>query len=118
MKFEAIKKETVLKNPRTDFAEERIESEIRIDPLTGRTARICHFMKLQWEKPDLAAFAAGTESWCPFCGEKVLRLTPCFPADLIAEGRLRQDDMVLFPNLAPYDSISAVATFGPRTTSP
>ena len=112
MKFEAIKKETIMLNPQKQMAERRIPSEIRVDPLTGRTARICHFMKLRWEKPDFDAIVAGTESWCPFCGNKVFELTPCFPEDLIAEGRLRKDDMLLFPNIAPYDSIGAVATFG------
>ncbi|MBI4768794.1 MAG: hypothetical protein HY787_30095 [Deltaproteobacteria bacterium] len=114
MQFERIKKETVILNPQKDMAERRIPSEIRIDPLTGRTARICHFMELHWEKPDFQALIAGTESWCPFCGERVLTVTPCFPKDLIPEGRLRKDDMVLFPNIAPYDSLGAVATFGAR----
>jgi UDPglucose--hexose-1-phosphate uridylyltransferase len=114
MKFESIKKETVILNPQKDMAEQRIPSEIRIDPLTGRTARICHFMELHWEKPDFEALIAGTEAWCPFCGDKVLTVTPCFPKDLIPEGRLQKNDMVLFPNIAPYDSIGAVATFGAR----
>lgn len=114
MKFEAIKKETVMLNPQNNMVEQRIPSEIRIDPLTGRTARICHFMKLKWEKPDFDALVAGTESWCPFCPDRVLSVTPCFPKDLIPEGRMQRDDMVIFPNLAPYDSIGAVATFGAR----
>ena len=114
MKFEAIKKETVLLNPQEEMAERRIPSEIRVDPLTGRTARICHFMKLQWEKPDFEALVAGTDAWCPFCADKVLKVTPCFPRDLIPEGRLQKDDRVLFPNIAPYDSLGAVATFGSR----
>jgi UDPglucose--hexose-1-phosphate uridylyltransferase len=114
MKFEAIKKETIMLNPQKDMAERRIPSEIRIDPLTGRTARICHFMKLRWEKPDFDALISGTESWCPFCADKVHIVTPCFPKDLIPEGRLQKDDMVIFPNTAPYDSIGAVATFGAR----
>jgi galactose-1-phosphate uridylyltransferase len=114
MKFEAIKKETVMRNPQKDMTERRIPSEIRIDPLTGRTARICHFMKLQWQKPDFDALVAGTDAWCPFCAGKVLAVTPCFPKDLIPEGRLQKDDMVIFPNIAPYDSIGAVATFGAR----
>ena len=114
MKFESIKKETVILNPQKDMAERRIPSEIRIDPLTGRTARICHFMKLQWEKPDFNALVSGTEAWCPFCADKVQVVTPCFPKDLIAEGRLQKDDMLIFPNIAPYDSIGAVATFGAR----
>ncbi len=114
MKFEVIVKETVISDPQKDGTERRISSEIRTDPLTGRTARICHFMKLQWEKPDFQALVAGTEAWCPFCPEKVLEVTPCFPRDLIPEGRLQKNDMVLFPNIAPYDSIGAVATFGAR----
>jgi UDPglucose--hexose-1-phosphate uridylyltransferase len=114
MKFEAIVKETVLSDPQKDGTERRIPSEIRIDPLTGRTARICHFMKLHWEKPDFEALVAGTEAWCPFCADKVLKVTPCFPQDLIPEGRLQKDDMVIFPNMAPYDSLGAVATFGAR----
>ena len=114
MQFEAIIKETVLSDPKADWAEKRIPSEIRIDPLTGRTARICHFMKLHWEKPDFEALVAGTEAWCPFCADKVLEVTPCFPRDLIPEGRLQKNDMVLFPNMAPYDSLGAVATFGAR----
>ena len=76
MKFESIVKETVLSDPQKDGAERHIPSEIRIDPLTGRTARICHFMKLQWEKPDFEALVAGTEAWCPFCADKVLEVTP------------------------------------------
>lgn len=112
MKFEAIRKETVMKSPQQGMTLQYIPSEIRIDPLTGRTARICHFMDLKWQKPDLDALVAGTDAWCPFCGQKVLEVTPCFPEDLIAEGRMQQGDMVIFPNIAPYDTIGAVATFG------
>ncbi len=114
MKFEVIRKETVMLNPQKEMAERRIPSEIRVDPLTGRTARICHFMKLEWEKPDFTSLVAGTDAWCPFCADKVLEVTPCFSDDLIPEGRMRREDMVIFPNIAPYDSIGAVATFGSR----
>ncbi|MCF8062543.1 MAG: hypothetical protein K9M82_08510 [Deltaproteobacteria bacterium] len=114
MKFEALKKETVMLDPREGMSERRIPSEIRLDPLTGRTARICHFKDLQWERPDLEALVAGTDSWCPFCADKILQVTPCFPKDLVPEGRMQKGDMVLFPNLAPYDALGAVATFGAR----
>ena len=114
MKFEMIKKETVMLIPQQNMAERRIASEIRLDPLTGRNARICHFMKLQWEKPDFNALVSGTESWCPFCPDKVHAITPCFPKSLIPEGRMQKDDMVIFPNLAPYDAIGAVAIYGSR----
>lgn len=114
MKFESIRKETLMLNPQKEMTQQRIPSEIRMDPLTGRTARICHFMQLQWDKPDFETLVAGTEAWCPFCEGKVHTVTPCFPKDLIPEGRLQKDDMVIFPNIAPYDSIGAVATFGSR----
>jgi UDPglucose--hexose-1-phosphate uridylyltransferase len=114
MNFEVIKKETIMLNPQKEMAEQRIPSEIRIDPLTGRTARICHFMKLNWEKPDFNTLVAGTDAWCPFCGDRVLTVTPAFPKDLIPEGRMQKKDMVIFPNLAPYDTIGAVAIFGAR----
>lgn len=117
LEFRADRKETTLLDPATG-ERKSIPSEIRHDPLTGRTARICHFMKLQWQKPDFEKMVAGTESWCPFCPEKVLVVTPSFPPEVLPEGRLQAGDMVLFPNLAPYDAVSAVATLGARHFSP
>jgi UDPglucose--hexose-1-phosphate uridylyltransferase len=114
MKFEAIQKETVILDPQNNMARKSIPSEIRKDPLTGRTSRICHFMALKWEKPDFEKLVAGTEAWCPFCPDKVLTVTPCFPEEILPEGRIVWDDMVLFPNRAPYDSLGAVATMGSR----
>jgi len=114
MKFEAIARETVLLEPGNEMAPKNIPNEIRKDPLTGKTARICHFRDLKWDKPDLNKLVTGTESWCPFCPDKVLKVTPCFPADILPEGRMTLDDKVLFPNIAPYDRLSAVATLGSR----
>jgi UDPglucose--hexose-1-phosphate uridylyltransferase len=62
----------------------------------------------------LDKLVAGTESWCPFCPEKVLTVTPCFPPEIVPEGRMTLGDKVLFPNIAPYDRMGAVATLGPR----
>lgn len=112
MKFETFSRETVILDPSNEMARKVIPSEIRCDPLTGRTARICHFMALKWEKPDFEQLVGGTEQWCPFCPDKVLEVTPCFPQDIISEGRMVLDDKVLFPNIAPYDSLGAVATLG------
>ncbi len=112
MDFFSEKKETRMLNPLKDMAERTVPSEIRMDPLTGRTARICHFMELQWEKPDFDRLVSGTDARCPFCAPNVLRVTPCFPDDIIPQGRLTHEDMVLFPNIAPYDSLGAVATMG------
>ena len=114
MNFEASQKETIILDPGNNMARKAIPSEIRKDPLTGRSSRICHFMKLQWEKPDFEKMVAGTEKMCPFCPDKVLNITPSFPEDILPEGRLISDDMILFPNIAPYDSLGAVATLGSR----
>jgi len=112
MQFEAIARETVLLDPNDNLARKTIPNEIRRDPLTGKTSRICHFRGLKWEKPDLNKLVAGTASWCPFCPDKVLKVTPCFPEEIVPEGRMTLDDKVLFPNIAPYDRLSAVATLG------
>ncbi len=112
MNFETVSRETVILDPGNKMTRKAIASEIRRDPLTGRTARICHFMALKWEKPDFDKLVAGTEQWCPFCPDKVMKVTPCFPEEIVAEGRMVLDDKVLFPNIAPYDSLGAVATLG------
>ncbi len=114
MEFAVTKKEAVILDPANAMQSRAIPVEIRTDPLTGRTTRICHFMRLQWKKPDLGKLVAGTDSHCPFCPDRVLKLTPCFPADIAPDGRFFRGDHVLFPNLAPYDGLGAVATLGSR----
>ena len=114
MKFDSTRKETLVLNPTKQLERRSIPSEIRRDPLTGRTARICHFMKLQWQKPDVDNLIEGTEQTCPFCAHNVMNVTPLFPEEILPEGRLVAGDMVLFPNIAPYDSLGAVATMGSR----
>jgi galactose-1-phosphate uridylyltransferase len=118
MKFEATQKEAVILDPARAMQPKAIPVEVRADPLTGRTARICHFMRLQWKKPDLEKLVAGTDANCPFCPERVLQATPCFPADIAPEGRFFRGEHVLFPNLAPYDGLGAVATLGSRHYTP
>ncbi len=112
MDMTCIAKQTVLLNPLKDMERRSVTSEIRLDPLTGRSSRICHFMKLQWEKPDLNALAKITAPHCPFCPERVMAITPCFPPEILPAGRLVAADQVLFPNLAPYEALSAVAVLG------
>jgi len=117
--FRSEGKLTVLLDPRRDFARAEIESEIRFDPLTGDSARICHFTGMTPQPPDMAALAAGTRVGCPFCPEQVNRVTPRFAPEFlqdyaaagsaVVDGRLRRGEATLFPNLFPYDDISAVA---------
>ena len=112
MNCEAIRKEAVLLDPRKDFQPRSVPIEVRKDPLTGRTARICHFRALEWERPDLGRLIADSQETCPFCPERVMKFTPTFSEELLPEGRMVSGEMVLFPNLAPYDSVGAVAVMG------
>jgi UDPglucose--hexose-1-phosphate uridylyltransferase len=114
MKFEAIRKETVMLNPQKEMAERRIPSEIRVDPLTGRTARICHFMELQMGKAGFRCPGGRHRDLVSVLRRQGAGGDALLSAELIAEGRMQKADMVIFPNIAPYDSIGAVATFGSR----
>ena len=110
LEFRNIKKYTRLLDPRNNFQELQVESEVRFHPLTGSTSRITHFATFQgFPKKDLTPLAESTRSTCPFCDGKVETITPKFPADMIAEGRIKLGETVLFPNLSPYDKHSAVA---------
>ncbi|MGE5255171.1 MAG: hypothetical protein ACM3KE_00790 [Hyphomicrobiales bacterium] len=114
MNFEVTRKEARILDPANGMQPKTIPVEVRTDPLTGRTSRICHFMRLQWKKPDLGQLVAGTEASCPFCPDRVLKATPCFPEAIVPDGRFFRNDHVLFPNLAPYDGLGAVATLSSR----
>ena len=107
--FDRETKRGRLLDPRADFAERVVESEIRTDPLTGQTGRICHFAFDIAAPTDLSQMVEDSAGRCPFCAPQVARITPRYPPDFLAEGRLEQGQAVLFPNLFPYDDISAIA---------
>jgi galactose-1-phosphate uridylyltransferase len=107
--FRAQTKRARLHDPRKGFALTEIESEVRQDPLTGDSARICHFAMRAPPAPDLAAIDALSRPGCPFCPERLEAITPRFPEDLVPGGRLRRGDATLVPNLFPYDDYSAIA---------
>jgi len=89
-----------------------VESEIRYDPLTGESSRICHFSLPQAPPVDLREIAEARRATCPFCPGRVERVTPRFPEDLVPGGRFTRGEAVVFPNLFPYDDLSAVAVPG------
>eukprot|EP00906_Rhabdomonas_costata_P026509 RCo037763 len=87
--------------------------EIREDPLTGRTSRVFNFpSKLALPSPDLDNLLAGSEKHCPFCPANISKVTPSFGPEILPQGILQYKDLRLFPNLMPYDGISAVLTLG------
>jgi len=108
LEFRTVRKVARVHDPRRNFELVGIESEVRYDPLTGDSSRICHFAFPKRELPDLAALAESTRKSCPFCPESVERVTPRYPDDVVAGGRMKRGDAVLAPNLFPYDDVSAI----------
>ena len=102
-----------LHDPRRGFALSDVESEIRYDPLTGESARICHFSLPAAPPPDISAVVEARRPGCPFCPGKVGVVTPRFPETLVPGGRFHRGEAVVFPNLFPYDELSAVIVPGP-----
>lgn len=98
-----------LHDPRRGGALSDVESEIRWDPLTGESSRICHFSLAQAPPSDLAERIDARRASCPFCPERVGVVTPRFPEEWIPGGRFVQGEAVVFPNLFPYDDLSAIA---------
>lgn len=108
IELRAARKSARIHDPRRGFTLTEIESEVRYDPLTGESARICHFAYPMREAPDLQALAEATRESCPFCPGAVERVTPRYPEELVAGGRLRRGEALLAPNLFPYDDVSAI----------
>jgi galactose-1-phosphate uridylyltransferase len=112
IEFRAEKKRARLHDPRQGFALTEVESEVRFHPLTGESARICHFALKAAPPADLGDLIEKSRGPCPFCPDKVEAITPRFPEDLVPGGRLRRGEALLFPNLFPYDDLSAIAVLG------
>ena len=89
--------------------------EIRTNPITGRTCRIS-FSRSDEKEPGTESLPhpppdAAKTAQCPFCRPQVSSKTPQLHPDLSSSGRLAQGDSLLFPNLFPYGSYSAVSLF-------
>ncbi|MDY6793581.1 MAG: galactose-1-phosphate uridylyltransferase [Thermodesulfobacteriota bacterium] len=89
--------------------------EIRTNPITRRTCRIAYSRidekeagtdRLPQPPPD-----ANNTSECPFCRPGVNSKTPQLLPEISPERRLVHDESILFPNLFPYGSYSAVSLF-------
>ncbi|HMU91096.1 MAG: hypothetical protein IT471_10215 [Pseudomonadales bacterium] len=103
-----VKRSTFL-DPRQNFAPHSVETEFRYDPLTGQSSRICHFSRDKMPAPDLSRMVEESKGFCPFCPGLIEKVTPHYPPELLAEGFLTCGSARLFPNLFPYDDVSAVA---------
>jgi galactose-1-phosphate uridylyltransferase len=100
-------------DPSGKIAEQQIE--IRTNPITGRTCRISS-SRIKEKEPGTESLPqpppdADQTDTCPFCRPQVNSQTPQLHPDLSSAGRLTQSDSLLFPNLFPYGSYSAVSLF-------
>lgn len=109
IEFRSITKNAVFYDPFNNFQEAHRPTEIRIDPLTGRSSRIIYFPVTLPPPPDQSQLAEITRQFCPFCRPAVFEKTPRFPEEVASEGRLVRGSAVVFPNAFPYDAHSAVA---------
>lgn len=84
---------------------------IRIDPLTGHSARLITGAKLApSERPDLSELTADPP-FCPFCANRIESATGVFPAEITAEGRIRRGAAVVVPNVMAYSEYSSVGLY-------
>jgi galactose-1-phosphate uridylyltransferase len=113
LKFESRSITAEFIDPSGRSVERRIE--IRTHPITGRTCRIA-FSRIDEKEagtdslPQPPPDAARTSD-CPFCRPQVDAETPQLHPGLSGDGRMRQGESLLFPNLFPYGSYSAVSLF-------
>ncbi len=89
------------------------EIEIRTNPISGRTSRIAFSRTGEKEAgterlPDPPPDALETTA-CPFCRPQVNTQTPRLHERLSKKARLEQGASILFPNLFPYGTYSAVS---------
>lgn len=101
-------------SPLEDFKKTTIDLEIREDPLTGIKSVINTYLgKKGTLYPDtdykyLDEIGEKSKKKCFMCDDTIEKLTPYFPEDLFATGRLKFNDAVLFPNLYPLSKFHAV----------
>jgi UDPglucose--hexose-1-phosphate uridylyltransferase len=100
--------------PDLGFAPAHSTVEIRWDPLTGHTSRLLPASNLLSPADfDLEGLAEQTRETCPFCRERLERVTPMLPSAICPEGRIQRGEAVLFPNLLPYSKYSSVSIYSP-----
>jgi galactose-1-phosphate uridylyltransferase len=118
MDFERRSVSMEILDPARGFQPVRLQLEQRWDPLTGQGCRLLPLLPLLNLFPpaegDLTSMVTRAAGSCPFCPERVEVVTPRFPEAMIAAGRLRRGEALLFPNLHPYARYSSVAVFSPR----
>jgi galactose-1-phosphate uridylyltransferase len=106
IEFERDVQEATFHSPLEEFERTTVETEIRVDPLTGRTARVVTDNFLLPEEPAVDDAVLDDEG-CFFCPGTVEEATPTYP-DWMDVDRGRVGEATAFPNLNPYGAYSNV----------
>ena len=89
------------------------EIEIRTHPISNRTCRIAFSRASERDVGNESLPEAPPDRYdtasCPFCRPQVTSETPRIIPGVTSESRLIQGESILFPNLYPYGSYSAVS---------
>ncbi len=112
MEFKSVTKNSIFFDPFNNFELTERPTEIRTDPLTGKTSRIIYFPVILPPPPDQTPLGEATKSYCPFCKPAVFERTPKFTGDIYPDGRIVSGSSIIFPNAFPYDANSAVGVVG------
>ena len=107
-------------DPTQNFEPVEKTTEIRRDPLTGRSSRILD-MGFSPERPDVDGMVERFRSgFNPFAPDKRDSVTPKFREEIegIPGGRLSLGEALVVPNLFPYDRYSAVTVLSDRDFVP
>lgn len=119
IRFEKHTRITRFLDPARNFEPNERLTEIRVGPLTGQTSRLLHFPIRILSKPDLDEMVERSLQFgCPFCPQMIENVTPKFLPGLTEKERIRRGSAVLFPNMFPYDTYSAVAIFSEEHFKP
>ncbi len=119
IQFESTESPLTILEPSKEFAESQHTVVVRKDPLLGDTSIYNPFLRDKVKlffgesDPELIRQLIGSSGKaCFFCGESVTRNTPRYPLALVADGRIRSGEAILFPNLfsiAKYHAITALS---------
>jgi UDPglucose--hexose-1-phosphate uridylyltransferase len=88
--------------------------EVRFDPLLGTSSRIAEGVVLSKADESALGPLQALSPNCPFCPDRIGRVTPRVLEAIHDGGRLERGESVLFPNLVPYSQYAAVAVVSPR----
>lgn len=108
MNFDKVLKTSRFLDPSQNFSETQRYSEVRHDPLTGRSTRILDFPIKETTRADLTDLVERSRTMCPFCPEVVEKVTPKFLPDLLCRERYARGEALCVPNVFPYDENGAV----------